>query len=84
LKFPWSKETLALVSDKKKIQTAVARLPWQMLKMGRILLLTIFASRETVAFDTSFACGLYMIVALLSVLETLLNELLTAVPESPA
>jgi hypothetical protein len=55
-----------------------------MLKMGRILLLTIFASRETVAFDTSFACGLYMIVALLSVLEALLNELLTAVPESPA
>jgi hypothetical protein len=49
---------------------------------GRILPLTILASRETVAFDTNFACGLYMTVVLLSVLETLLDELLSVVPES--
>jgi hypothetical protein len=83
LKFPWSKEILASTYEEQKYNNQLPDYHGRRsYNWCRILPLTILASRETVAFDTNFACGLYMTVVLVSVLETLLDELLSVVPES--
>ena len=51
---------------------------------NEIQLLTIFAKRETVVFDTTFANGLYTTVDFPSGLELLSDELQTAAPQISA
>lgn len=52
------------------------------LETCELLLLTMFAKRETVAFDTTFANGLYMTADLPSDLEAISDGLQTATPSA--